>query len=198
MSGNRKTCFSFFLMLFPCSSVGCLPQDTAFHKILQPESLPWATVLHEFQSGCLPWGAVLQEQTAAVWAPHRVTVPARKPGFLSMGLSSWQKPALARDLHSLQLPSQHIRLLQGIFSMGCSVDVCSSLVLHGLQENNLHHHGLHGLQGNLCSSTWSTFSPSVLAWAVIELIFTRRWLDRPKQPIKWDILYHVMSCSVFK
>ena len=32
----------------------------------------------------------------------------------------------------------------------------------------------------------------------IELTFTRNWLGRPKQPIKWDILYHAMSCSVFK
>jgi len=30
------------------------------------------------------------------------------------------------------------------------------------------------------------------------IIFTRSWLGWPKQPIKWDILYHVMSCSVFK
>ena len=32
----------------------------------------------------------------------------------------------------------------------------------------------------------------------IELIFTTTLLGWPKQPIKWDILYHVMSCSVFK
>ena len=38
----------------------------------------------------------------------------------------------------------------------------------------------------------------VLGSAGIELIFTSSWLGWPKQPIKWDILYHVMSCSVFK
>ncbi|KAK4810711.1 hypothetical protein QYF61_007685 [Mycteria americana] len=33
--------------------------------------------------------------------------------------------------------------------------------LHGLQGDNLHHHGLHHrLQGNLCSGTWITSSPS--------------------------------------
>ena len=38
----------------------------------------------------------------------------------------------------------------------------------------------------------------VMGSAGIELIFTRRWLGWPRQPIKWDILYPVMSCSVFK
>ena len=38
----------------------------------------------------------------------------------------------------------------------------------------------------------------VLGSAGLELIFTRSWLSWPKQPIKWDILYRVMSCSVFK
>jgi len=37
-----------------------------------------------------------------------------------------------------------------------------------------------------------------LGSAGIELIFTRSWLGSPKQPVKWDILYHVMSGSVFK
>ena len=51
-----------------------------------------------------------------------------------------------------------------------------------------------------------TWSPSfteinVLCPAGIELIFTRSWLGWPKQPVKWDkwdILYHVMPCSLFK
>jgi len=38
----------------------------------------------------------------------------------------------------------------------------------------------------------------VLGSAGIELIFTRSWWGWPKQPIKWAILYHGMSCSVFK
>jgi len=32
---------------------------------------------------------------------------------------------------------------------------------------------------------------SVLSSAGIGLIFTRSWLGWPKQPIKWDVLYHV-------
>jgi len=38
------------------------------------------------------------------------------------------------------------------------------MVLCGLKGSNLLHHGLlHRLQGNLCSGTWSTSSPSFLA-----------------------------------
>ena len=45
--------------------------------------------------------------------------------------------------------------------MCCSVDSYSAMVLHGPQGDNVHHHGLHHrLQGNLCSGTWSTSSPS--------------------------------------
>jgi len=39
---------------------------------------------------------------------------------------------------------------------------------------------------------------NVLGSAGIELIFRSSWLGWPKQPVKWDILYHVLSCSVFK
>ena len=39
---------------------------------------------------------------------------------------------------------------------------------------------------------------TVLGSAEIELIFTTSWLGWPKQPIKWDVLYHVMSSSLFK
>ena len=78
------------LTLFPCSSVGSLPQETVLHELLQRESFPWATVLHELlQHGSFPRGAVLQEQTAPAWVPHGVTSPASKPAParapLSMG-----------------------------------------------------------------------------------------------------------------
>ena len=73
-------CHSFLLMLFPCSSVGSLPQGIVLHKLLQSESFPWAAVLHELpQRGSLPRRAVLQEQAAPAWVLHRVTSPASKP-----------------------------------------------------------------------------------------------------------------------
>ena len=48
---------------------------------------------------------------------------------------------------------------------------------------------------NRTSPDWKD---TVLGSAGIELIFTRSWLGWPKQLVKWDILYPVMSCSVFK
>lgn len=43
--------------------------------------------------------------------------------------------------------------------MGCSVNICSPVVLHVLQGDNLLQHGcLHRLQRNCCSGAWNTFS----------------------------------------
>jgi len=57
-----------------------------------------------------------------------------------------------------QLPSDIRLLWHGVPSTGCR----STVDLHGLQGNNLPHHGLHHkLQGKiLCSGIWSTSSPS--------------------------------------
>ncbi|GAB0208824.1 mitochondrial enolase superfamily member 1 [Grus japonensis] len=48
-------------------------------------------------------------------------------------------------------------------STGCRWNLYTpSSFLHGLQGDSLLHHGLHqGLQGDLCSGTWSTSSPSI-------------------------------------
>ncbi|KAM4666906.1 LOW QUALITY PROTEIN: immunoglobulin superfamily member 22 [Amazona ochrocephala] len=74
--------------LFPCSSVGSLPQETVLHKQFQRGSFPQATVLHELlQRESLPWGAVLQEQTAPTWVLHSVTSPASKPAPAQAPLS---------------------------------------------------------------------------------------------------------------
>jgi len=44
---------------------------------------------------------------------------------------------------------------------GLQVDICSAVDVHGLWGDSLPHHGLlHRLQGNLCSGSWSMFSPS--------------------------------------
>jgi len=68
------------LTLFPSSSMGSLPQETALHKLLQCESFPQAAACHRLpQCGSLPWGTVLQEQATPAWVPHRVTSPASKP-----------------------------------------------------------------------------------------------------------------------
>ena len=144
------------LTLFPCSSVGSLPQETVLHKLLQCESFPQAAVLHELlQRGSLPWGAVLQEQTAPAWVPRGVTSPASKPApaWAPLSTGPWvrrscQESALAWALCRLHLPSGHIHLLQCGVLHWLQVDICSTVDLHGLQGDSLPHHGLHhGLQG---------------------------------------------------
>jgi len=79
------------LTLFPCSSVGSLPQETVLHEFLPHESCPQHAALHKLlQRGSFPQGAIFQEQAAPVWVPHEVTGPASKsaPAWapLSMGL----------------------------------------------------------------------------------------------------------------
>jgi len=66
--------------------------------------------------------------------------------------------------HGLLMGSQPplgIHVLWCGFFHTLQVDICSTVDLSGLQMDSLPHHGLlHGLQGNLCSGTWSTSSPS--------------------------------------
>ena len=57
-------------------------------------------------------------------------------------------------------PPLGIHLLQRGVLPWLQVDICSTVNLHGLQGDNLSHHGLlHRLQRNLCSGAWSNFSP---------------------------------------
>lgn len=56
--------------------------------------------------------------------------------------------------------SEHIHLLWHGVTRHCSVDICSNVVHHMLQGDNLLPHTLScGLQGNLCSSVFNTTSP---------------------------------------
>jgi len=58
-------------------------------------------------------------------------------------------------------PPLGICLLQHGVLHGLQAGICSTMDLHGLQGDSPPHHSPHhGLQGNLCSGTWSTSSPS--------------------------------------
>lgn len=76
----RCLCRSVLLTLLPCSSVGSLPRETVLHQLLQ--------------RGSFPGGAVLQEQAAPAWVPHRATSPASKaaPARASHGLCKGRGP----------------------------------------------------------------------------------------------------------
>jgi len=110
------------LTLFPCSSMRSLSQETALHKLLQCESFPQAPALHELpQRGSFPWGAVLQEQAAPAWVPHRVTSPASKPALVWTPLSTGPGRSLLQSrLPMGSQPPSGIHLLQcGVPPMGC-------------------------------------------------------------------------------
>ena len=142
-------CCSFLPTLFPCSSVGSLPQDRVFHELLQCGSFLWTEVLQELlQHGFFPQGTVLQEWTTLAWVPHQ-------PQFVSESL-------LPCGLCTGCILLQGISTCSSLgSSMGHGVDICSTVFLHGLQGGNLHYQGLlHGVQENLCSAICNTSSPS--------------------------------------
>ena len=110
--------------------MGCSPSGTDCFSVGPPGGSQ-ALAANLLQCGVLfPCGHRSCQETAPVWAPHRVTPPS--------------------DIHLLW---------RGILR-GLQVDVCSTINLHGLKGDSLPHHSLlHRLQGNLCSGTWSTSSP---------------------------------------
>jgi len=78
----------------------------------------------------------------------------------SSSLQGSAGPARSLLQHGLPTGSQ---LSSGIHLLwhGLQVEICSTVDLHGLQGDNLPHHGLlHGLLRNLCSGAWSTSSSS--------------------------------------
>lgn len=58
-------------------------------------------------------------------------------------------------------------------SINCRLDIPSSMIHHGLQEDSLLHYGLsHGLQGNLCSGTSSpSFFTDLGVYRVVSHLF---------------------------
>jgi len=156
------------LTLYPCSSMGSHPWETVLHEVLQRGSFPQVAVLHKLPqrgsipTGCSPsgtgcsslgppWGHKFCQQTCSSMGSsvHGATDPARS--LLQHGAP-----------HGLQPPSAIHLLWCGVLH-GPQVEICSTVDLHGLQGQSLPHHGLlHGLQGNLCSSAWSTSSPLLL------------------------------------
>jgi len=133
------------LTLFPCSSVGSLPWDTVLHKLLQ--------------HGSLPRGAVLQKQVAPTWVSHEVVSSASKPAPtwapLSMGAQ-----VLPQACSSVGCPQVHSILQASTCSSMGSSPGCRWISAPPWTSSLPHHGFLQGLQGNLCSSAWSTSSPS--------------------------------------
>jgi len=141
------------LILFPCSNMRSVSQETVLHKILQRESFPQTAVLHELpQHESSPWGAVLQEQPAPAWVSMgSQALPADLLwcGLLSPRVHrSWQEPAPARAPHGVTASFRRLPApVWGPFH-GLQMDICSTMDLRGLQGDSVPHHGLqHKLQG---------------------------------------------------
>jgi len=100
------------------------PQETVLHELLQRESSSQGAALRELlQCESFPWAAVLQEQAAPVWVPHRVTSPVSKPVPLWAPLSTGPQ-VLAGASSSMGSPQGHILLwashCSGVVScLGC-------------------------------------------------------------------------------
>ncbi|KAM9591174.1 uncharacterized protein ACIBXB_006073 [Morphnus guianensis] len=93
-------------------------------------------------------------------------------GLLSMGCSSCQELAPARGSPwAAGSFRAHLPALAWGPPQAAGWDICSTVDLHGLQGDNLRHHGLHhGVQGNLCSGTYSTSSPSFTDLGVCRVV----------------------------
>jgi len=126
------------LTFFPCSSVRSLSWETVLHKLPQRGSPTGSQALpaNLLRRRLLsPLVCRSQQEFAPVPAPHGFTASFTHPPALAWG-----------PFHGLQ------------------VDICSTMDLHGLQGDNLLHHGLqHELQGKtLCSGVSSTSFPLLL------------------------------------
>lgn len=83
--------------------------------LLSVGSLQWATVLPELlQCGSFARGTTIQKWTAPVWAPTWASGLARKP-------------APARAVHRLKLPSGHVHPLRCGLLHGLQMDVCCTV-----------------------------------------------------------------------
>jgi len=157
------------LTLCPCSSMGSLSWETVFHELLQRGSFPQAAALHELpQRGSFPWGFSPSGTGCSSVGPHGVTGPSTKPAPAWAPLTTGPQ-VLAGACSCAVSPQGHSFLQASTFSGVGSLPratggyICSTVDLRGLQGHGLPHHGvLHELQENLCSSVWSTSSPSFL------------------------------------
>lgn len=142
---------SFFLTFFPCSSVETHPRDTVLYKLLLLGLFLQAAVLYKLcQHSCFLWGAVFRNrmfQHEASMGPQDLTEAYSITGCLCCHSFFQSNPPT-----SVWDPPQATRLK--------SAGLWTSM---GSMTSKLCHHSVHyGLQGNLCSSIWSSSSPSDL------------------------------------
>jgi len=157
------------LTLLPCTSVRSLSRETVVHKLVQRESFPWAAALYKLPQGGSFHGVqsfrnrLLQHGSST--GSQALPANLLQHGLLSLRVHrSCQEPAPARAPHGVTASFGHPPALAWCPFRGLQVEICSTVDLHGLQGDNLPHHGLHHkLQGKtLCSSVSSTSSHLLL------------------------------------
>lgn len=103
----------------PLLQCGVPATASAPYELLQCASFPQAAVLEDLlQSGSFSKGVILQEWIALVWGPHRPQIQKTCFCVYSCPEASFFQISV---LQSLQLPSEHIHLLQHGVSRGYSV-----------------------------------------------------------------------------
>jgi len=147
------------LTLCPCSSMKSLSRETVLHKLLQQFGCSSSRTAPAWvlPTGCSPSGT--ESPTGSQALPAKLL----QRGLLSPRVRrSWQEPAPAWAPHGATASFRHPPAPAWGPFHGLQVDICSTMDLHGLQRDNLPHHGLqHELQGKtLCSGISSTSSCS--------------------------------------
>ncbi|KAK4831401.1 hypothetical protein QYF61_017532 [Mycteria americana] len=130
-----------------------------------------------------------------VWSPSHGIQSFKNCSSMSPfhRVQSFRNGLLQSGLHGLQFLPEN--LLLHWLSMGCRADICFDVVLHGLQGDNVCRHSVHhGLQGNLCSGTWSTSSPSFFTDPAAVQCFALFKIHFPRGT---TILADILSCALW-
>jgi len=162
-------CCSFLLTLFPCSSVGGpshgTQRSTNFSNVSPSHRL-------QFFTNCSSMGPSHRVNPSGAdcssagppWGHKSCQKAYSSMGCSLLGFTGPSRSLLQHGFPMGLQPPSGIHLLRRGVIHWLQVGICSTLDLHGLQVDSLPHHGLHYmLQGNLCSGTWSTSSPSYFA-----------------------------------
>lgn len=172
-------CHSFLLTRFPFFTVGLsLKLQSFMNCSCMCPSQRLQLFKNSSNTGPLH-GLQSCRKTAPIWVPFR---PQLLPNCSSMGSSPWAV-VHAKSLFQCGL-SMDCSFLQGIST--CS-SMGSSMGLQG--DNLLHHAPLCGLQGILCSSTWSTSEPFFSDLEICRVVFLTLFLTPHRTAVQCFLLF---------
>lgn len=136
------------LALFPCSSMGSIPQAIVFYELLKHEpflqglSSSWTAPLWVLSVGCIPVGT----NCSSAGCPSHKSFQQICSTVGSHLHMSCQKPASAWASHGVPASFGHLHLLWHRVLHGLQVHICSSVDLHRLQGDK---------HASPCPSPWA-------------------------------------------